>query len=108
MHLKNLIIYGLTASVVLLSCKKESQPVTTTTPGPDPHTCTTSNAPGSGDIISGRYIVAYNQTISARGLSASRLEQTGETVLERNGIPAERLQNAFGGAPGGFIADLSP
>ncbi|MEO6732329.1 MAG: S8 family serine peptidase [Ferruginibacter sp.] len=105
MHLKNILIYCAVPALFLISCKKQDQaPVA----GPGPVTCKESAAPANGDIISGRYIVAYNQTINARGLSASRLEETGETVLERNNIPADRLQKAFGGTPGGFIVDLSP
>ncbi len=103
MHTKKIFILGCAASIFLFGCKKEKQELTS-----DPGACVESTASGNGSIIQGRYIVAFNpQSVNARGLTAGQLVETGASLLERNSIPTSRLQQTFGGEPGGFIANLS-
>lgn len=108
MHIKKILFTGSALSLFLFSCKKDSQQLSPA-PGVDPVACTESNRPQHGDIIAGKYIVAYDeQSLKARGMSGLQLREAGLTVLERNNIPADRLEQSFGGEPGGFIANLSP
>jgi hypothetical protein len=96
-------------SIVLFSCKKEdSKPKSGGNPGDD-ESCVQSAGTAHGEIIEGRYIVAYNEeAIHARELSSAGLRQAGESVLERNEIATSHLRGTFSGTPGGFIADLTP
>lgn len=107
MHTKKILLACSSLSLFLFSCKKDQQ--ASSVPGTDPITCTESSKPQDGDIISGKYIVAYNdQALKARGMTVAQLRESGESVLERNNIPVTRMEQTFGGAPGGFIANLSP
>jgi hypothetical protein len=107
MHIKKIFIACCMLSIFLFSCKKDQQ--ANSVPGSGPGACVESGKPQDGDIISGKYIVAYNdQAFKARGMSVTQLRETGESVLERNDIPVTRMEQTFGGAPGGFVASLSP
>ena len=65
-------------------------------------------AVGSGEIVAGRYIVAYKpSSVSARGMTAERLNTIGTNILKRNSISENALKQSFAGEPGGFIAELS-
>jgi subtilisin len=93
-------------TVLFVSCKK-SDTVTTSNPG-NPETCVQSTQPQNGDIIPGRYIVAYNENIVHTDQFSSRqLQSASSSLLERNNIPASKMRGTFEGVPGGFIADLS-
>ncbi len=100
----NKIITGFALlSLFLLSCKKEKQDDNT-----DPDECVTSNGAESGDIISGRYIVAYDPaSVNGRSMPATSLLEKSKSVLEQHDIPISRMQAVFSGEPGGFIASLS-
>ncbi len=107
MHIKKIIFYTSLISLSIIGCKKSSQP--NSGGGTDPVVCSESAGARNGEIVSGKYIVAYdNGAVRARGMSGAQLRETGLSVLERNNIPADRLQRSFGGEPGGFIADLTP
>jgi subtilisin len=97
-------LLGLAAlSLVLYSCKKEKKETVT-----DPDECVVGNATTSGTIIAGKYIVAYNTAVvNARGMDRGSLLSRGQSVLEANNIPVSRIQEVFGGEPGGFIATLT-
>lgn len=103
MYKKKIILSCVAISMFLLGCKKENQ--TKTTPPGDDDACVTAI---NGTVIPGKYIVAYDpDVISARGMSRISLFERGQYVLEQNSIPADRVQEVFGGEPGGFIANLS-
>jgi len=93
--------------IILFSCSKKDQQVSSGSA--DPNACVTTTTPKNGEIIEGRYIVAYNtEAGQSRAMSTEQRQQTSENILERNNIAPERLQRTFEGAPGGFIANLSP
>ena len=105
MFLKKIFLYGSAISIFLLSCKKEKQ---TSNVVVDPVGCVQSTAAQNGNIISGKYIVAYNTaSVNARAMSEMGLMEKGQSVLEEHNIPVSRMEESFGGAPGGFIATLS-
>jgi subtilisin len=104
--MKKTILVLASGITFFISCKKQS--TTSGTTQTDPETCIQSAAPGNGDVIEGRYIVAYNSSsVQARGMSAQRLQDISTQVLSRNNISTAALQQSFGGEPGGFIATLS-
>ena len=94
----------LAACVILFvtSCKKNSDDN-----GTDPDECPTGRAASSGQIISGRYIVAYENNFVSRLTADATLSRMSADVLTRNSIPADAIKNVFAGEPGGFIAQLS-
>jgi len=107
MHPRKTLLPIAVFSVILFSCSKKDQQASTG--NSDPNACVNTTTPSNGDIIAGRYIVAYNSDVlQSRTMSVTQREQASESILERNNIAASRLQNTFEGAPGGFIADLSP
>lgn len=104
MHTPKNIILILCGITVFTACKKESSKSTSS----DSDVCVQGTAAGNGDIIEGRYIVAYdNSLIQARGMSTQRLRDISVNILSRNNINTTALQESFGGEPGGFIAMLS-
>ncbi|HEV7780748.1 MAG TPA: S8 family serine peptidase [Chitinophagaceae bacterium] len=104
MSLKKTILLSASLSIlVLFGCKKEKQETIS-----DPGECVTGNSAGSGNIIPGKYIIAYDPSVvGARSMSRSNLLEKGQSVLEQNNIPASRIQEVFGGESGGFIATLT-
>ena len=87
-------------------CKKDKN--TSDNTNVTPEDCIQSGAVGSGEIVAGRYIVAYKpSSVSARGMTAERLNSIGTNVLKRNNISERALKESFAGEPGGFIAVLS-
>jgi subtilisin len=106
MHMKKTFLASVIISIFLFSCKKEDQ--ASNVIADDPAACVQSMAAQSGNIIEGQYIVIYNTTTtSTRGLSANSLRDKSELLLEKNHIPASRLEQSFGGDNGGFVASLS-
>jgi len=104
--MKTFFIYTTIFTVLLASCKKEKNAGTLT--NPDDETCVQSMAAENGDIIEGQYIVIYNPaTVSRVAMSVNNIEETSESVLEKNNIPAARIEKTFGGESGGFVANLS-
>ena len=90
----------------LAGCKKDKNSSDTTSVTPDD--CISTGAFGSGEIVAGRYIVAYKpSSVSARGMTAERLTTISSNVLKRNSISEKALRESFAGEPGGFIAVLS-
>jgi subtilisin len=90
----------------LAGCKKDKNSSDTTSVTPDD--CISTGAVGSGEIVAGRYIVAYKpSSVSARGMTAERLTTISSNVLKRNSISEKALRESFAGEPGGFIAVLS-
>ena len=103
MYLNKTILFNIAAILFLTGCKKEKQ----NTANDPPEECVESRAVKSGDIIKGRYIIAYNNSVNARTMSFSSLEEKAESVLKEHNISVSRMQEVFGGEPGGFIATLS-
>jgi subtilisin len=104
MSLKKTMLISASFSLLLLGCKKEKQD----TADNDPEDCVTNFAAQSGNIIEGKYIVAYDPaTVNAKGMDRSSLQSKGLSVLEQHNIPASKMQEVFGGEPGGFIANLT-
>ena len=99
-----LILTGL-SGLLITGCKKTEQ----TAPGEDPVTCADSNKPQSGDIISGRYIVAFDpEVINTRSSTPVSILEKSENVLEEHSIAPAKVDAVFGGDQGGFVANLSP
>jgi len=102
---KSIFITTGLAGLVLMGCKKNEQSDTTT----DPLVCAESNKPESGDIISGKYIIAFDpEVISTRTATPLSLLEKSETVLEEHAIARIKVDAVFGGDHGGFVASLSP
>jgi len=103
---RKLIPFVLTGLFFLAGCKKDKNNSDTTSVIPED--CISTGAVGSGEIVAGRYIVAYKpSSVSARGMTAERLNSIGTEVLKRNSISEKALKENFAGEPGGFIAILS-
>ena len=90
------------AIVIIASCKKNND-----SGGTNPDECVTTRAVTDGNIISGRYIVAYNNDLTARMATDATISRVSSDVLTRNSISASAIKEVFAGEPGGFIADLS-
>src|SRR6267154_5888172 len=88
MRLRKPIVLLITVLAVITGCKKENGNSIVKTP-PDDTTCTTSTGYRNGDIIEGKYIVAYKtDAVQARGMSVERLDQITGDILSRNNISA--------------------
>jgi len=104
--IRKLLLILLPSMVVMASCKKNSENTEPANITPDD--CIQSGSVDDGEIVSGRYIVAYRESsVSARGMTADRLHSLGSALLKRNSISEKALKVSFGGEPGGFIAALS-
>jgi len=104
---RRLIPFVLTGLLFLAGCKKDKTNPDTNN-NVTPEDCISTGAVGSGEIVAGRYIVAYKpSSVSARGMTAERLTTIGTGVLRRNSISEKALKESFAGEPGGFIAVLS-
>lgn len=89
---------------MVTACRKEKNSTADT----NTETCVQSNAPQSGDIIEGRYIVAYKpEVVNGRSITGQQLEEVSANVLARNNINVTAIQKSFDGEPGGFVADLT-
>lgn len=90
----------------LAGCKKDKNSSDTSRVTPDE--CISTGAVGSGGVVAGRYIIAYKpSSVSARGMTAERLNSISTDVLKRNSISEKAVKENFAGEPGGFIAVLS-
>lgn len=69
--------------------------------------CVTQKSIEDGTPIDGQYIVAYKDATSSGLTTTARSASFSNTLLQRNRISSTALQQAFSGAPGGFIARLS-
>jgi subtilisin family serine protease len=106
---QKIILTVILATAAIYSCKKSDTKVSSSNPGGDPESCVQSEQPQNGDIIPGRYIIAYNESVvHTDQLSTRQLQNTSATVMERNNIASTRVRGTFEGLPGGFIADLTP
>jgi subtilisin len=106
MFLRKIISFLLPGLLFLAACKKDKNNSGDSTVTPED--CIQSGSVGSGEIVAGRYIVAYKpSSVSARGMTAERLNTIGTNVLKRNSISEKALKQSFAGEPGGFIAELS-
>jgi len=105
MHLKKTtLIIAAAVTILSASCKKENTTISVTPPGDE---CPQAKAAGDGNIIAGRYIVAFNNSsIASRNMSESRLEQVGSDIMSRNNINPDVIEKTFAGEPGGFVATL--
>jgi subtilisin family serine protease len=99
--MKSIAIAAL-AILLMAACKKN-----TDSNGSDPNECVTGKAITDGNIISGRYIVAYNNDLTARMATDATIARVSSDVLMRNSIAASVIKEVFAGEPGGFIAELS-
>lgn len=107
MFLRRITFFLITGAVVIAGCKKETDKNPDTT-SISPDECVQKAGISGGGTVSGRYIVAYKaSSISARGISADRLNTVGSELLSRNNINKAALKQSFAGEPGGFIAYLS-
>ena len=102
---KTILVSGICASF-FIACQKSADDTISTTP-PDDETCVQGNGVENGDIVEGRYIISFNNTIQSRGMSANRIHDISAEVLGRNNINTSLLKGSFAGEPGGFIANLS-
>ena len=89
---------------ILSECKKETSQTSSVT---TPNDCVEQRSAGDGDIISGKYIVAYSSNTNTRSLSNTRISEMTTEVLSRNNITSTAMKQSFTGEPGGFIAELS-
>lgn len=90
---------------IIAACKKQDKE--SSSGGAEPDECVQGRSTEDGNIIEGKYIVAYKSTISSKGMSAQRLNELNKDALSRNSIPAIALEKSFGGEPAGFVASLS-
>ena len=91
------------SGIIITGCKKEATNSTM-----QPKDCVEQRAAQDGDIIEGKFIVAYKTSaINARTLTAGRMSQISESVLQRNNISTRAIDQTFTGEPGGFVATLS-
>lgn len=102
---KTLLISGIYATF-FIACKKSSVDAIADNPTDD-NSCVQSEGARNGDIVDGRYIVSFNNTIQSRGITADRIQSISADILERNNISTSLLKESFAGEPGGFIATLS-
>ena len=107
MHLRKIILLsGICATFLLTNCKKstvrQGGPST-----PPEETCVQGAGLKNGDIVPGRYIISFNGTIYSRSMSAARIRDISEEILERNEVGNTSLKETFAGEPGGFVAQLS-
>ena len=107
MHLlRNFSFLLLTGVILFTGCKKENGSADLADSSPDD--CVQKATVNSGEIVEGRYIVAYRtSSVSARGITVQRLNSIGSEVLLKNKISKSALKQSFAGEPGGFIANLS-
>ncbi|HUR67111.1 MAG TPA: S8 family serine peptidase [Chitinophagaceae bacterium] len=105
MQKPNLIFIVIVATGLLfVGCKKEKKETIVA----EPTTCFEQRTASSGDIISGKYIIAYDpNVVRTRMMSVRSLAARAETVLGEHNIPSTKVQAVYGGEPGGFIATLS-
>ncbi len=99
--------FSLLLAVILVigGCSKENSPANEIAGDDD---CVQGGAVGNGAVVEGRYIVLYkSSSVSARGMTAERLNNIGVNVLQRNNINGKKLEESFGGQPGGFVATIS-
>jgi hypothetical protein len=93
------------AAIIFESCRKDGGPQNNSSSDDE---CAEGRTNGSGEAIAGRYIVLYKtSSVSARGMTAERLNDIGAKVLQRNSITSKALEESFGGLSGGFIATIS-
>lgn len=92
---------------VIAGCKKDHGS-SVQNPSISPDECAQAATAINGQAVQGRYIVAYKTSaVSARGISAQRLNSIGSELLLKNNINQAALKQSFAGEPGGFIATLS-
>ncbi len=104
MLLKKTLLLSATISALLVSCKKDKQETIPV----EPEECISYFSTRGENTIPGKYIVAYDPSVvSARSMNRGTLLEKGQSVLEENNIPVSRIQEVFGGEPGGFIAELT-
>jgi subtilisin len=107
MH-KKLLFLGAISAIIFFSCKKSDSTRSNGGSSGGDETCLQAAAPQNGDVIEGRYIIAYDETAHTGAMSTASARTTGKTVLERHQISAGKMRGTFAGAPGGFVADLTP
>jgi subtilisin len=91
------------ALFIFSACKKETRSATS-----NPDDCLNQSSSRNGEIVEGRYIIAYNSSYVGEQLaSAAGRSSLTTDVLQRNNISATAMQATFGGEPGGFVATLS-
>ncbi len=106
MHLRKTILVSGICATFFMACKKGSVEQNATTPPAD-ETCVQTASARNGDLVEGRYIVSFSNSIQSRGFSASRIEDISNDLLERNHVNSSSLRESFAGEPGGFVAVLS-
>ncbi len=106
MHLRKIILVSGICATFLMACQKSSVDKIADDP-PDDNICVQTAGAKSGDIVEGRYIISFNNTIQSRSMNAARIHDISADVLERNNISPSLLKQSFAGEPGGFIAELS-
>ena len=99
------IILPIFLIAALSACKKNSNEVPSLTDEPD---CAIGRSAQDGDIIEGRYIIAYNPAAASQRQAARSAESFDGAVLQRNSLNEQSLLASFDGGNGGFIADLRP
>ena len=101
MHTKTIFLAAF-VFMLITSCKKNNDDK-----GKDPDECVTGRAATSGNIVSGRYIVAYENNLLNRMAADATVSRMSADVLARHSISRNAVIDVFAGEPGGFIAELS-
>ena len=96
MFLRKVTAILLPVLLFMAGCKKDKNTSDNTSLSPED--CIQSGAVGNGEVVAGRYIVAYKpSSVSARGMTAERLNTIGTNVLKRNSISEKALKAKFCG-----------
>ncbi|MBD0298203.1 MAG: S8 family serine peptidase [Flavisolibacter sp.] len=102
MHVQKHFILFSVGLLLFTACKKENSSSSNQDNG-----CVTQQALNNGDFIEGQYIVAYQSSATNRLSSESRLYELNSSVLQRNSISTDVVQQSFIGAMRGFVAKLT-
>lgn len=88
-------------AVSIASCKKNDK---TLSANPTDAECVVGNSLQNGEIIDGQYIIVYQPSTSTDAVNGRSLGELSTTVLKRNKISENALEESF---HGGFVARLS-
>src|SRR5690349_2323589 len=89
--------------VLAIGCKKENLSPTSVVDDPE-DVCVTSESVNSGEVISGQYIVSYNNSVSSRSTSNSQIAELSTDVVKRHSITKDAVKGTFAGEVNGFVA----
>jgi subtilisin len=93
----------LSGLLVMAGCKKEKNDSSR----PEQDDCVQGRSASDGEIITGKYIIAYKSSLTSRGINTQRLDEMNRDALSRNNISQSALEKTFEGTVAGFVAKLS-